>query len=157
MKSIAVSLLFIVVFGRCTTNLTPQTSETDELIIRTGTKFGMCIGTNCVKDFVFNGTSVTLTQKDIQPREQPTSKSCESTISLADWQTLKANANLDTFSKQSTILGCPDCADGGAEYVEIQIGDQKHRVTFPYGETIPGFESLVSGLRSQRESIKDCQ
>ncbi|MVM39884.1 hypothetical protein GO730_23530 [Spirosoma sp. HMF3257] len=159
MKSIAIAVLFLAGFGRCTSALTPQAQVdiTDELTIRTGTRFGMCIGTHCVNDFVFNGTRVTLTQKDVRPQTQPTSKSCESTISLADWQMLKASANLDMFSKQSTSIGCPDCADGGAEYVELQIGEQKHRVTFPYGETIPGFESLVSALRSQRAAIKDCQ
>ncbi|WP_460956172.1 hypothetical protein [Spirosoma litoris] len=156
MKTISIAVLFLVGLGRCTSSLSPQESISDDLIIRTGTRFGMCMGTQCVKDFVFNGTSVTLTQKNVQPRAQSTSQSCQSTISLSDWQSLKANANLDAFSKKDTIIGCPDCADGGAEYIELQLGEQKHRVTFPYGETIPGFESLVSSLRSQRATTKDC-
>jgi hypothetical protein len=159
MKAIAVAVLFIVAFSHCTTKVSPQTKEgvSDELTVRTGTSFGMCIGDHCVSDYVFNGTNVTLTHKSQRPQQQPASKSCQFTISQTDWNTIKANVNLDAFGKQPARIGCPDCADGGAEYVELELGDQKHRVTFPYGETIPGFESLVSKLREHRDAFQTCQ
>ena len=95
-------------------------------------------------------------QNSHSPTQNPT-KTCQTTISLADWNTLKAAANLDTFGKQPATLGCPDCADGGAEYVELQISEQTHRVTFEYGKTIPGFETLVNTLRAQRAAFKVCR
>lgn len=157
MKAITLIVLLLIGFGPCQTRLTPQSADdiTDTLTIRTGTAFGMCAGDYCVRDYVFNGTRVTLTHRGT--RSQTASQSCQSTISQADWIALKANANLDSFDKQPAVLGCPDCADGGAEYIELQVGEQKHRVTFPVGTTIPGFESLVTGLRNQRAAFNECK
>ncbi|GAB4004627.1 hypothetical protein GCM10028808_02630 [Spirosoma migulaei] len=157
MKSIAVVILLIIGFGHCQTRLTPQTADdlTDTLTIRTGTAFGMCAGEYCIREYVFNGTHVTLTHKGA--RSQAAAQSCQSTISAADWIALKASVNLASFNQQPAVLGCPDCADGGAEFIELQVGEQKHRVTFPVGETIPGFESLVTGLRNQRNAFSECK
>lgn len=157
MKSVVFAVLLVLVFVRCMNDFTPQNAQdlTDGLTIRTGTSFGMCIG-YCQSDYVFQGTSVTLTQSSTRPQTTLSPKSCQSTISQDDWNTLKATANLDLFSKQPSVIGCPDCADGGAEYIELQIDDQKHRVTFPANKTIPGFESLVNSLRGYREAFKNC-
>ena len=156
MKLTVIFLLLTVSFGRCTT-ITPQTANVspDELIIRAGTSFGYCVG-YCNTDYVFNGTSVTLTQTSFRQAAQYPAKTCQNTISAADWNTLKSQATLDTFSKVAEQLGCPDCADAGAEYVELQLGDQKHRVTFETARTIPGFEPLVDAVRKQRDAFRQC-
>ena len=158
MKSIVIAILLVVVFVRCMSNLTPQTPSgtvTDKLTIRTGTSFNMCAG-YCKNDYIFNGTSVTLAQGSVLPQAQVTPRSCQATISQAQWNEIKTLANLNTFSKIANVLGCPDCTDGGAEYIEIQMDAQKYRVTFPYGKTIPGFETLVDNLRIQRNTFKNC-
>lgn len=148
----------VLTLGRCTQNteLTPaDTASTNAVIIRTGTSFGMCVG-YCQSDYVFNGTSATLTQNGTRTQQAPT-KTCQTTISQADWDALRALVNVDAFSSKPTTLGCPDCADGGAEYIELQMGDQKHRVTFEFNKTIPGFEPLVNALRKRREAFKECK
>jgi hypothetical protein len=158
MKPIIMVVLLVVVFVRCMNDLTPQTAQnttTDKLTIRTGTSFKMCTG-YCKNDYVFNGTSVTLAQGSVMPQAQATPRSCQSTISQAKWNEIKMLANLDAFSNVANVLGCPDCTDGGAEYIEVQVNDQKYRVTFPYGKTIPGFETLVDTLRAQRNTFKNC-
>ncbi|GAB3944476.1 hypothetical protein GCM10028805_12050 [Spirosoma harenae] len=157
MKPIAIATILIIAFGGCMSSFTPQDQpETTGLIIRTGTSAGMCVG-YCAYDYVFNGSSVTLTQSGNRTQSTVSPKSCQSTISQDDWNTLQSAANLDAFSKQPTVIGCPDCTDAGAEYVELELGDKKHRVTFPFAQTIPGFESLLKALRSQRAAFKECQ
>ena len=111
----------------------------------------------CQDEYTFNGTSVTLTQNGTRTQAQSPTKTCQTTISPAEWENLKALANMDTFSGKAATLGCPDCADGGAEYIELQTGDRKHRVTFEYNKTIPGFEPLVDALRKRREAFKECK
>lgn len=136
-------------------NVQPQATD---LIIRTGTSFGMCVGPACRKDYVLKGTSMTLAQTGALVRGQPGEvKTCETTISATDWANLTAVANLETFKKLPETLGCPDCADGGAEYIELESGDSKHRVTFEYGKTITGFEPLVNALRQKREEFMECK
>ena len=152
-----IATLLILAFGSCMNSFTPQNGpDTTGLIIRTGTSAGMCVG-YCAFDYVFNGTSVTLTQSSTRMQSGITPKSCQSTISQADWDALRQSANLDAFSKQPVVIGCPDCTDAGAEYVEIEQGDQKHRVTIPFAQTIPGFEPLLKALRSQRATFKECK
>lgn len=156
MKMILIALFFINLFGQCSTVTEQATPLADALTIRSGTSFGMCVGNTCQKDYVFNGTSVTLTQGGNRIQSQSPAKTCQRTISEAEWASLKAASNFDAFQKQPEIIGCPDCADGGAEYIELQQGDRRHRVTFPFGKTIPGFESLVNALRQQREQFAEC-
>lgn len=102
-----------------------------------------------------NKTGVTLTQISHSPT-QPV-KTCQTIISQAYWNTLKAAANVTLFSQQPETLGCPDCADGGAEYIELETRGQKHRVTFEFGKTIPGLEPLVDALRNQRNQFTECK
>jgi hypothetical protein len=132
-------------------------SPTDTVIIRSGTSFGMCVE-YCLKDLEIDGTKATFT-KSAHPAFQsrfPT-RTCRQTITTAKSDDLKLLATFSEFQKVAKTLGCPDCADGGAEYVEIQVGEQKHRVKFEYNRTIPGFENLVKELRIQREAFKNCE
>jgi hypothetical protein len=155
MKLITITFLFLTVLGRCTPGTVAGERLSDTATIRTGTSFGMCAG-YCQKDYVLTGINLTLTTTSRNPAQYP-AKTCQTTISQESWNSLKDRVNPDTFTKLPERLGCPDCADGGAEYIEIETGGQKHRVTFEYGHTIPGFESLVSDLRSQREKFDECK
>ena len=156
MKSSLLVAAFILLLGRCTNSFAPRKlTDADGLTIRTGTSAGMCVG-YCVFDYELNGTSLTLTQRPNGVSPTLAAKTCQSTISQADLRELLASIDLDSFYKQPAILGCPDCADGGAEYIELQLGEQKHRVTFQYGQTIPGSEALVDKLRAHRADLKEC-
>lgn len=159
MKLFFLSLLITLVSGRCTETTVLSNNDdvlTDALTIRTGTSFGMCVG-YCQHEYVLNGTSFTLTQNGTRAQAQSPTKTCQTTLSAADWNALKALADFNTFSSKPATLGCPDCADGGAEYVELQTGERKHRVTFEFGKTIPGFDPLVSALRARREAFNECK
>lgn len=156
MKLTSIIFLFLMIMGRCNPTRVSSGEHTsgDPLTICTGTSFGMCAG-YCVKEYVINGATVDLTMFS-RDKAQTSPKSCQRTIDQASRDSLNTLADLEAFSKKPERLGCPDCADGGAEYIELQRGDQKHRVTFEYGQTIPGFESLVSALRSQRKAFDEC-
>lgn len=159
MKLLLLTCLVTLALGRCTeTNVTTsaENSASDPLTIRTGTSFGMCVG-YCQHDYVFNGTTVTLTQNGTRTQAASPTKTCQTTITAAEWNALKALVNFDSFSTQPETIGCPDCADGGAEYIELAMGARKHRVTFSYNKTIPGSEPLVEALRKRREAYPDCK
>lgn len=99
---------------------------------------------------------MTLVQTATRTRAQNPDKTCQSTLSPAEWETLSATGNFDAFSQQPQQVGCPDCADGGAEYIELQSGDRRYRVVFEFGKTIPGFEPLVNNLRAHRGRFDAC-
>lgn len=71
-------------------------------------------------------------------------------FSAEQWQTLVSLIDVSAFQALNEQIGCPDCADGGAEWIEIQVGDTVKRVTFENRRTIKGFEALVVELRNLR-------
>ena len=141
----------------CTTvtPITPSQSA-DDLIIRSGTSFGFCIG-YCNKTLELTANKVIFTNNSSHDQLKYPTKTCAGTVSAATWATLKAALTNTGFSQESEIIGCPDCADGGAEFIEIEQSGKKHRVTFEYGKTIPGFGKLVMTLRDEREKFKECK
>ncbi|GAB3766213.1 hypothetical protein [Spirosoma pomorum] len=154
MKLLAIILVMALLADRCTGSVT-ETVNPDNVVVRTGTSFGMCVG-YCNQDYVVQGSTITLTQRiNGDPRQRPT-KTCQFSLDAGVQKQLLAMINLTQFKQQPATIGCPDCADGGAEYIEVQVGEQKHRVTFDYGRTIPGFEPLVDLLRQQRNQFKAC-
>nr|WP_293837501.1 hypothetical protein [uncultured Arsenicibacter sp.] len=125
-----------------------------DVVIRSGTSYGFCIG-YCKRQLDLTPAEATFIMKD--NREELPVKSCKGTITADEWKTLAAQADLAALKKQPERIGCPDCADGGAEFLEIERSGDKYRVTFEAGKTIPGFESLVETLRKRRTAFNDCQ
>jgi hypothetical protein len=74
-------------------------------------------------------------------------------ISNAQWTTLSSYVDFEKFSSLDDRIGCPDCVDGGAEWIEIDNGKTTKKVTFEYGDTIPKIDSLIVELRKIRNDI----
>lgn len=149
-------MLLLWLMLSCTTviPITPR-SGADDLIIRSGTSFGYCSG-YCSKTLELTANRAVFTSSSRDQTKYPT-KTCAGTVSTATWATLKAALTNTGFSQESETIGCPDCADGGAEFIEIEQSGKKHRVTFEYGKTVPGFGKLVMTLRDEREKFKECK
>ena len=59
------------------------------------------------------------------------------------------------FMSLDSIIGCPDCVDGGAEWFEIVTSDTLKRVTIEYGDSLNGLDSYINFLRVKlRDSYK---
>lgn len=155
MKIVLISFILMSLVRCSEQSVTAENAVAETVIIRSGTSFGMCIG-YCNKDIELIATKATFTKSSLRdPVKYPT-RTCTKTVSASKSAELVTMVQFNEFRKIPKTLDCPDCADGGAEYVEIQIGDLKHRVTFEYGKTIPGFEILVKDLRVQRDLFNDC-
>ncbi|CAF1237034.1 unnamed protein product [Rotaria sp. Silwood1] len=71
--------------------------------------------------------------------------------SASRWEQLVSSLNLKTFLALDNTIRCPDCADGGAEWIQVDWLDGTKHVTFDYGRTIDGIEDLIKKLRQIRE------
>ena len=65
--------------------------------------------------------------------------------------------DLDTFLEMQETIGCPDCADGGAEWLELGFEDLVKRVTFEYGNEPGEFENIIPALRELMNGFNDCR
>jgi hypothetical protein len=153
--------------GKKTTTSTTTTSSTSsqttittispeigpQIIIRTGTSFGMCIG-YCSKEISITSNEIIFTKSGWNT-EGPLPVVTEKTFfSEEEWKELIENIEMDRFSSLPDRIGCPDCADGGSEWIEISEGSITKKVTFEYGSSPQEINSkLLSGLREVRENI----
>ena len=107
--------------------------------------YGMCQGYCATRLAVSPDGVVTFTEMD--RRADVPDRVRERTLTAAERADV-AEA-LASASVVSDTLGCPDCADGGAETVEL--GDQ--RVTFDAGGDAGAAMPLAEALRAIRETF----
>ena len=138
-------LSVLVLAAGCTASR-PDSPAASLPTVEWGSSFGMCVGF-CASSLVVtpDGTA-TLTEAatrspDVAPRIR------------ARMLTAAEQARLVAAAEASTVvtdtLGCPDCADGGAEYV----GRDGARVTFEYGGDAGAAAPLAEALRGIRETF----
>jgi hypothetical protein len=117
-----------------------------------GTSFGWCVGycraeinaANNQVQYAMDGWS---TVKPVV---------CSKEITCEEWASVTGNINVATFFSLPETIGCPDCADGGAEWIEIETSASTHRVTFEYGVEPQELSPYVDELRDLMLSFKDC-
>ncbi|CAF3146353.1 unnamed protein product [Rotaria sp. Silwood2] len=140
---------FIVTF---LTVIHGQFERKDVRSIASGTSFGMCAG-YCQQSI--NVTSnplqvVALKRPNFDQESYPPVQRSFS-FSANQWEQLISRLNLKTFLALDNTIGCPDCADGGAEWIQVDWTDGTKHVTFDYGRTVKGIEELMKQLRQMRE------
>jgi hypothetical protein len=114
-----------------------------------GTSFGMCAG-YCTTMLEVSPTSATLTETSRDPVRQPT-RTRTLPLSPSEWQRIQAAVEPNVFTSVAGVHGCPDCADGGAEWIELKTAQSVARVTFQYGQAPPAIARLQGEIRALRE------
>lgn len=143
-KCLFITLLCVAVHGNVITNQIQSVS--------TGLSFGKCHG-YCRQ--AINITSHPLRvlaskepnfQQDLYPPIQKTFL-----ITSNEWDSLISDVKLNIFQSLADRIGCPDCADGGAEWIDIVWTTGSKRVTFENRQVIQGLEALLQKLRQMRQ------
>lgn len=129
---------------------TPSTATVIE--IKTGTSFGECVG-YCKAELAINSKRIVFTKNSWDPSYPEIKK--ERPILSDKWSSLIDILDLEKFLLLPETIGCPDCADGGAEWIEIFDGSTTKRVTFEYGASVPGIDPFVKKMREIRGSIPE--
>ncbi|CAF4281322.1 unnamed protein product, partial [Rotaria sordida] len=134
----ALVIIFLLVVRNGQPTKTNTIDKNDDIrSISSGTSFGECIG-YCSQSI--NITSVPLRLNALKEShgdqiKYPTLRR-EFCFNFVDWQQLIALLDLEKFKMLDEIQGCPDCADGGAEWIEVNWSKGSKRVTFEYGALI---------------------
>jgi TonB family protein len=122
--------------------------------INYGNSFGECSG-YCKLDMTIDSINTTNQKTSWNDKNYPELKRTTKT-DRNQWKTLTGSISLQNFFLLANTIGCPDCTDGGAEWIEIKTSNKSYKVTFEYGSNIQGFEKLLSELRKKanQEDIK---
>ena len=131
--------------------LTDKQAIISEYVVNYGTSFGMCVGP-CRKEMnvVKNEVIFTVFYTEGRGAIGGTPKIYNEALDAALRNSLVKSIDYEAFKNLNEVIGCPDCADGGAEWVEIIKGDWKHKVTFEFGKAPKEIESLVIILRKKK-------
>lgn len=76
-------------------------------------------------------------------------RDCSVFLPGEEFQSLTSLVDWDAFLNLEETIGCPDCADGGGQWIEISRGGKVHRVTYEFGTPPTELAELVDEL-SQR-------
>lgn len=132
-----------VVKDSCTSQLYKDTFS-----IAYGTSYGMCVS-HCDNEWTF--TSHCLKHKKSgSMRTQPTTPTTITSdhLPINEWNEIIAGLDLQKFYLLDERIGCPDCNDGGAAWVEINNNGRIKQVMFEVGNPPEAIETLVEKLRS---------
>lgn len=117
------------------------------LLIRSGWSFGMCVD-NCEAAVeiaqdgaTFRSTSKTETITPVL--------ALWGAVSEQEWQTLAASFS----TLPDVIVGCPDCADEGREWIEVEQGGNKKRLDFSCKVIVNQDTRLQATVRTIRSRL----
>lgn len=152
MKLLAFITLTVSLLFACGTskNTTATTSDTQIISIVHGTSFGHCRG-YCIRELVLRNGNAVFAKTSRDEAQFPTEKK-DVAFSKAEWEKLLSEVKIDDFFKLNDTYGCPDCADGGAEFIEISTSKGTKRVTIEYRADQPELGKLLAALRKIREA-----
>jgi len=153
MQLFLLMILSTLFFTNCEkmVELTDKQATMNDYVVNYGTSFGMCVGP-CRKDLnvVKNVVSFTVFYTEGRGAIGGTPKIYNEALEANLGNSLVKSIDYKSFNKLNEIIGCPDCADGGAEWVEILKNGSKHKVTFEFGKAPKELESLVTILREKK-------
>jgi hypothetical protein len=115
--------------------------------IRTTTSSGFCLG-YCLATLEVTASGMTLLEESPRGGLPPVRRTAE--ISTSEWRQLTVSVSRASFEALPATVGCPDCADGGAESLEVISRDWQDGVTFELGAAMPQLQPLLEMMRSLR-------
>ena len=122
--------------------------------VKYGTSFGHCVGINCNKTFTISKAEISYTKKGNGNVTDSLVRRTE--IETEQWDNLINSINDSEFKNLPERIGCPDCADGGSEWVEVtEQGNIIKRVTFEFGKTPEEIKSVIKILKRLTQDLKE--
>lgn len=109
-----------------------------------GTSFGECVG-YCTKTISISDATINFQKTAHNDKSTYPDFDCDD--SFPGFETLKLEINIADFCTMEPVIGCPDCADGGTEWVEISNSTHALRVTFEYNNAPEEFSNFIENLR----------
>lgn len=176
-----ISLLLIFPIGCNQVNPTPSTSPSTTIInsatpeitssssiqqtnnnelnnimyIKTGTYFGQCAG-YCQEEFTITQNKIIyLSKSGGRGGNNFPDITKERTISIDDYNNLSKLIDIKKFKSLPERIGCPDCDDGGGEWLEIKDDNSTKRIDFVYSKSVPEIKDLLEKLRAIRKESKN--
>ena len=107
--------------------------DVEILSISYGTYFGECYG-YCSQSIKIENDSISYQAQSWSENVNYPLIAYSAKFSEEYWKLLEEEIDFLIFRNLEEVIGCPDCADEGAEWVEIETKDITHKITFEYND-----------------------
>ncbi len=88
--------------------------------------------------------------------QDPPALSCLLNYTPEEFSLFTGKINLGEFLKLDAVIGCPDCDDGGTEWIEIRSIDKIHKVAFEFMDEPSAVKGFIGELRSFLSDSDSC-
>ena len=129
-------------------------SASEPALEAAGWSFGFCAG-YCVADMTIVGSDLVLTGRS-RVGEQPLYTNGGKLTSDGSARLETALADLEGVSPDP-VYGCPDCADGGAAYLELSRDGATERIEMEFGNPPDALADLYAISASLIAGLETCQ
>ncbi|MEQ8546887.1 MAG: hypothetical protein RIC03_03200 [Cyclobacteriaceae bacterium] len=144
--------LLITLFAILLFSCDEEKVDVDLNFIRYGSSFGECLG-YCITDIEVTSTDAVKTRSGWNNSVTP--KITVLQVSNSSYFEIATSIDQQKFLDLDPVIGCPDCADGGSEWVEIEINGRLKKVTFEYNTNPEGLGDVLLQLRALDESMNE--
>jgi hypothetical protein len=151
MKTILSFVFLLLATSSCSSNPAGEAAAGDVSIAQ-GKSYGMCVG-YCWSEVVVSQDSARFTETSRDSVRNPPRRRALA-ISAAEWQRLESLAQPSKLTQVEGTHGCPDCADGGAEWVELRTNDRTIRAFYEANKDLAPIATLQAELRAIRQRFE---
>lgn len=146
----------VLALASCATPAPAQPASSVTRVVST-TSFGMCMGYCTTRLELSEGQAVLIREPrggrggavnhhaKVQRFTRP--------LSDAAWREIQQLAAETDLTTVPDVVGCPDCADGGAEGLTIERPGGSESVSLEYGASLPAAQALLARVRALREQL----
>jgi hypothetical protein len=118
------------------------------------TSFGMCVGYCSTKLEISEGQAVlTRTSRGGRGTQELPEQRFTQTLTHGEWLEITRLAAAAKFDGLPPVIGCPDCADGGAESLTVIGHTVPMTVSFEHGATVEQVQPLLDRVRAIRAKL----
>jgi hypothetical protein len=148
------AVLAALALSACATAPAPAASVTR--VVST-TSFGMCIGYCTTRLEITEHEAVLIREPRggrggaINHHAQPQRHARP--LSETEWRDIQRLAAQTDLTAVPNVVGCPDCADGGAETLTIEGPSGAESVSLEFRAQLPAAQALLDRVRALREEL----
>lgn len=118
------------------------------------TSFGMCVGYCSTRLEISEGQAVLIRDSRggrggaVLPEQR-----FNTPLTPAEWQDIQTLAAATDLTTVPDTVGCPDCADGGAEGLTIESPSGAESVSLEFRAALPAAQPLLDRVRALRDRL----
>lgn len=142
-----------LVLASCASSAVPQQPDITRVV--STTSFGMCVG-YCTTELEITEGQAVLTRLARGGRGAPDSlppQRFSMQLTAAEWQEIQQLAALADFDALPDVVGCPDCADGGAEGLMVEDAEGAESVSLEFRANVREVQPLLTRVRAIRDRL----